>query len=101
MPVDRSRDLDTPEEVVAYLANCGDKCSVDSGEWIGEAVEGPVTRKLKGTWTSSEFADGPRRFPDIESDVTYKVIRRQVRDMNDAEQQNCGNTSNVPPSTTP
>ncbi|MFE1175456.1 hypothetical protein [Streptomyces sp. NPDC058773] len=182
MPADHSRDLDTPDEVAAYLADCGDKCSVDSGEWIGDPVEGtpkrlvderqncsanpdpnvlsykseetngesmvvgvqlsggasntvtasvlpkfekswfssittgttdqihigpyqagwieevPVTQKLKGTWTSNEFADGPRSFPDVEADITYKVIKYKTRDLTEEEKQRCANTSNVPPS---
>ncbi|WP_327689381.1 hypothetical protein [Streptomyces tubercidicus] len=64
----------------------------------------PVTQKAKGTWkiagvsetnpfgTANKYtAGGPREFNDVESDVTYKLIRFQSKDMTADEVKNlCG-----------
>ncbi|UYB42556.1 hypothetical protein SLV14_005441 [Streptomyces sp. Je 1-4] len=64
----------------------------------------PVTQKAKGTWkiagvsetnpfgTANKYtAVGPREFHDVDSDITYKLIRFQPNDMTADEVKNlCG-----------
>ncbi|MFF8785918.1 hypothetical protein [Streptomyces sp. NPDC015125] len=68
--------------------------------WIDEI---PVTRKAKGNWKLEGSSDfninqwnqfGPREFTDVETDITYKVIRVSSRPMTpDEKKTKCGNSS--------
>ncbi|MFI6765952.1 hypothetical protein [Streptomyces sp. NPDC050355] len=74
---------------------------------IGWFDEVTVTRKAKGNWhlagvdQSNPFAPvnahntwGPHDFNDVESDISYKVIRVQSRPMTEEEKvSRCGNAS--------
>ncbi|MER6304636.1 hypothetical protein [Streptomyces sp. NPDC001657] len=74
---------------------------------IGWFDEVTVSRKAKGNWQlagvdqSNPFAPvnghnkyGPHEFTDVESDISYKVIRVQSRAMTDDERATkCGNSS--------
>ncbi|MEW9518525.1 hypothetical protein [Streptomyces tubercidicus] len=69
--------------------------------WFEEV---PVTQKAKGTWkiagvdNTNPFSEankytavGPREFQNVESDITYKIIRFQSKDMTADEVKNlCG-----------
>ncbi|WP_405842399.1 hypothetical protein OG528_29095 [Streptomyces platensis] len=69
--------------------------------WIDEV---PVTRKVKGTWklegqnwNGSNYNEhvkyGPREFTDVEADITYKIVKHQVRPMNADELKQCANAN--------
>ncbi|MGA5560289.1 hypothetical protein ACPCUV_03760 [Streptomyces platensis] len=74
---------------------------------IGWFDEVSVTRKAKGNWQlagvdqSNPFAPindhnfhGPHQFTDVESDITYRIIRAQSRPMTPEERTSrCGNAS--------
>ncbi|MEU8783644.1 hypothetical protein [Streptomyces sp. NPDC048637] len=69
--------------------------------WFEEV---PVTQKAKGTWkidgvsetnpfgaANKYTAVGPREFHDVESDITYKIIRFNTKNLTEDEKKNlCG-----------
>ncbi|MFC9227539.1 hypothetical protein ACFTZI_00900 [Streptomyces decoyicus] len=69
--------------------------------WIDEV---PVTRKATGNWKvdgtprpdNRHTAYGPLEFNGVESDISYKIIRVQARDMTpDEKVTRCGNASHT------